>query len=301
MKNRQDFLLGMISGCLAILIVFSLLFNVEIRPRWKGGASSGTTAGSKAAEKRDEKMFPKSGAILPIVWGNLGKKLLESGAIDEEKFLEIYGTRGGIGKDERELLYGENNGALVMTKQNASYILNLLWAFGLANSNPILIEGPMQDKKYGGASGFASTGGWIMAKGNPMNHYSAHLFIQLTEKQQQLVEKVAKNIYRPCCDNATYFPDCNHGMAMLGFLELMAYQNVSEEEMYKEALKLNTYWFPAAYTIIAQYMEKNGQPWEKVDPKKILGKEFSSSSGYNRILTQTQPQGSLGGGASCGV
>ena len=30
--------------------------------------------------------------------------------------------------------------------------------------------------------------------------------------------KIAKGIYRPCCNNSTYFPDCNHGMAMLGLL-----------------------------------------------------------------------------------
>ena len=59
-----------------------------------------------------------------------------------------------------------------------------------------------------------------------MNHYSMHRFIVLTPEQQALVEKVSKGIYRPCCGNSVYFPDCNHGMAMLGLLELMASQGV---------------------------------------------------------------------------
>ena len=48
-------------------------------------------------------------------------------------------------------------------------------------------------------------------------------------------ERAAPFVYRPCCDNATHFPDCNHGMAMLGLLELMAAQGASEEEMFAAA------------------------------------------------------------------
>ena len=120
-----------------------------------------------------------------------------------------------------------------MTQENSGTILNLLWAFGLANKNEILEKGPMMDKRYGGAENFASTGGWTLSKGDSMNHYSMHSFITLTPQQQSLVEKVSQNIYRPCCGNSTYFPDCNHGMAMLGLLELLASQGISENEMYK--------------------------------------------------------------------
>ena len=70
--------------------------------------------------------------------------------------------------------------------------LNLLWALGLGNKNEILDNGPMTDKKYGGAGRFASTGGWTLAQGDAMNHYSMHRFIGLTLEQQALVEKVSK-------------------------------------------------------------------------------------------------------------
>lgn len=31
-----------------------------------------------------------------------------------------------------------------------------------------------------------------------------------------------------CCGNSTYFPDCNHGAAMLGFIELAVSQGLVE-------------------------------------------------------------------------
>ncbi len=122
--------------------------------------------------------------------------------------------------------------------------LNVLWAFGLANKNEILEYGPMMDPQYGGAGGFASTGGWTLATGNPMDHYSHHAMLTLTPEQKQRVERTSKNIFRPCCKNSTYFPDCNHGMAMLGALEIMASQGASERDMYRVADQLNKQWFP---------------------------------------------------------
>ena len=133
-----------------------------------------------------------------------------------------------------------------------------------------------------------------------MNHYSKHEFISLTPEQQQLVEQVSWNIYRPCCGNPTYFPDCNHGMAMLGLLELMASQGVNEEDMYKAALAVNSYWFPETYINLAKYFESQGTPWKKIDPKEVLGADYSSASGYRNILNKIQPIKQQSGGG-CGV
>src|SRR3989344_1353776 len=97
----------------------------------------------------------------------------------------------------------------------AGYLLNLLWAFGLANKNPILEDASeMMNPGYGGAGNFASTGGWTVAKGNAMGHYNMYALVTLSPEQQALVDRVSRNIYRPCCGNSTHFPDCNHGMAM---------------------------------------------------------------------------------------
>lgn len=244
-----------------------------------------------------EQVVPKEGVELPVVWGDLGKRLVESGAIDREKWLELYGS---LSEEEKRLPDGSNPDKLRITRENASYLLNLFWALGLANKNPILEdETEMMDPDYGGAGGFASTGGWTLAKGDAMDHYSAHTLITLTPEQQALVERVSKNIYRPCCNNSTHFPDCNHGLAMLGLLELLASQGASEEEMYKAALAANSYWFPDTYQTIALYEQQKGVAWENVLPREVLGYDYSSASGFARVASQVAPRST--GSASCSV
>ncbi len=252
--------------------------------------------------KLQEEIVPSKGVRLPVVWGDLGVQMVRAGIIDAEKFENLYVSRGGLNEEMKKLLYDKNNGEVTITLENSEIMLNLLWALGLGNKNEIIEKGPMTDKRYGGAGKFASTGGWTLAKVDAMNHYSRHNLITLTPEQQRIVEEVSKNIYRPCCNNSTYFPDCNHGMAMLGLLELMASQGVSEEEMYRIALAVNSYWFSDTYIAIAQFLGMEGFDWQKAVPKDLLGYNFSSASGYQQILSELKPvdQGGSGGG-SCGV
>lgn len=249
-------------------------------------------------DKLRQRVLPAS-VELPVTWGDLGRQLVSTGVIDEKKFRDLYDQRGGLG-DEEKLLIESGNGKLVINQNNSGTILNLLWALGLGNKNEVLEEGPMMDKQYGGAGNFASTGGWSLARGETMNHYSKHRFIELNSQQQEMAERVAKNIFRPCCDNSTYFPDCNHGMAMLALVELMAAQNVSEEDIYKYALLVNSYWFPDTYLNIAKYKQTQGVIWEKVNQKEVLGADYSSATGYRRILSEIEPVKNQGGGG-CGV
>jgi hypothetical protein len=90
-------------------------------------------------------------------------------------------------------------------------------------------------------------------------------------------------------------------MAMLGLLELMASQGVSEEEMYNIALKVNSYWFPDTYLTIAKYFEKRGVDWDDINPKEILGSAYSSAQGYRQVLAEVAPPQSRSGGGGCGV
>ena len=242
----------------------------------------------------------RGGVELPVKWDNLGVQMIDAGVIDKTKFESLYAGRGGLSEADQKLLSSGNNGNLVINSENSGVMLNMLWAFGLANKNPIIENGPMMDRQYGGAGNFASTGGWTLAKGNAMDHYSMHSFVKLTLEQQALVERVAKNIYRPCCNNSTYFPDCNHGMAMLGLLELMASQGVSEADMYKVALQVNTLWFPGQYEAIKTFTTSQGVDWNTVDPKKILGADYSSASGIQKVMSQIKPQEQKGG-TGCGA
>lgn len=264
------------------------------------GAATPITVADPQAAQIAEQVAPSAGVTLPVTWGGIGKQLVEKGVIDRAQFVSVYNNRLGLGAAELNLLDNNRNGSIVMTPDNAGVILNLLWALGLGNKNSILETGPMVSKQYGGAGNFASTGGWTMAVGKAMDHYSKHVFLRLDKKQQALVERVALNIYRPCCNNPVYFPDCNHGMAMLGLLELMASQGASEAKMYKTALAVNSYWFPDTYLTLAKYEAKQGLAWNNVDPKEMLSAAYSSASGYKAIRARVAPAPSSGGG-SCGV
>ena len=238
------------------------------------------------------------GIVLPVRWGDLGKKMINAGVIDAKRFEEIYANRGGLTKETKELLYGENNGNLKVTSENSGIILNLLWALGLGAKNDILEAGPMT--QYGDIGNFASTGGWTITKGGAMDHYSKHVFFELTPEQQALVENVSKNIYRPCCNNPTHFPYCNHGMAMLGLLELLASRGANEKQMYQAALQVNSLWFPEEYSTIARYFASKNQTLSAIDPKEILGLDYSSASGFRRIAALV-PQVKSQGGSGCGL
>ncbi len=282
-----------------IIIAVALVYNAGSRTQnTKNAAAQNSARQVSAAE---EAVLPSNGVILPVTWGDLGSKLVSVGAIDADKFKAIYNQRGAFTDEYKNLLLGQSDDKLKITNENAGYLLNLFWALGLASKNPILESGEMTNPAYGGAGNFASTGGWTIAQGNAMNHYSKHKFFDLTSEQQALVDKISRGIYRPCCGNSTHFPDCNHGMAMLGLLELMASQGASEQDMWKAALAVNSYWFPDTYMTIAAYMKSKGVEWKDANPQEMLGVNYSSAQGYAKIAAQvTQPQQQRGG-SGCGV
>ncbi|NUQ57566.1 MAG: hypothetical protein HUT38_03735 [Candidatus Paceibacter sp.] len=289
----------------SLIVAGSLVYSAN-----KKSSETKTEASAETSEQFQNQsageIIALESTILPVKWGDLGARMASVGVIDKEEFLEIYASRGGLDDYERRLLEESDNGNLEINERNAGVILNLLWALGLGNKNPILEKGPMSDQKYGGADRFASTGGWTLARGNAMDHYSRHPLIVLTGEQQKLVEKVSKGIYRPCCGNSTYFPDCNHGMAMLGFLELMASQGIGEKEMYEAALKLNSFWFPDTYATIAQYLAGKGIKWENADPQEILGYNYSSGPGFLKIKQELEARSNGSNqrpksGGGCGV
>src|SRR3989338_6984584 len=141
----------------------------------------------------EKKVLPEKGVVLPVKWGNLGVQLVESGVIDSERFKALYVDRGAFTKEYEQLLSGENNGKIKITKDNAGYLLNMFWALGLAQKSSVLEEGEMMTYSGAGspaealakAGNFASTGGWTLAEGNAMDHYSRHPFIILTPEQQK--------------------------------------------------------------------------------------------------------------------
>jgi len=283
------------------MLAGAMVYNAGSQLLQTQNTKNNTSQGVKQISATEEAVLPSNGVVIPVTWGDLGSKLVSTGAIDADKFKAIYDQREAFTDEYKNLLLGQNDGKLKITNENAGYLLNLFWALGLASKNPILESGEMTNPTYGGAGNFASTGGWTIAQGNAMNHYSKHKFFDLTSEQQALVDKVSRGIYRPCCGNSTHFPDCNHGMAMLGLLELMASQGVNEQDMWKAALAVNSYWFPDTYMTIAAYMKGKGVEWKDANPQEMLGVNYSSAQGYARIAAQvTEPQ-QRRGGSGCGV
>jgi len=281
----------------AAIIIFGVLVAGAI---YYGPGNTAALGSSLSTAPLPEEVLPTSGVVLPVSWGDLGVQLVAAGVIDAPAFRALYEERGVFTEEYEKLLSGRSIGKLTITRENAGYLLNLLWALGLANKNPILETGEMVDSRYGAAGNFASTGGWTISKGDSMEHYSHHALLTLSSKEQALIDRMSRGIYRSCCGNSTHFPDCNHGMAMLGLLELMASQGVSEKDMWKAALAVNSFWFPDTYFTIATYMKDKGILWKDVNPQEVLGAEYSSAQGYAAIAAQVETKGSRSGGG-CGV
>src|SRR3989344_927496 len=301
MENEKNYILPATLLISAIMVASALLYEKNPKPNDSFSVATNSIVGEEKLTVLEEIILPPRGVFLPVRWGDLGAKLVSVGVIDNERFKALYEERGEFGDEYARLLQGTSNDQLRITENNAGYLLNLFWALGLANKNPVLDNGEMSNPFYGGAGNFASTGGWSMAKGDQMSHYSRHKFFELTDEQQVLVEKVSSGIYRPCCNNPTHFPDCNHGMAMLGLLELMASQGANEKEMWQTALAVNSYWFPNNYLTIATYMQDNGVKWDDVKPEEILGLDYSSASGFQQIASQVNQTRQQGGGGGCSV
>src|SRR3989338_1939580 len=105
-----------------------------------------------------------------------------------------------------------------------------------------------------------------------MDHLGKHALVTLSPEQESLVADLAADIYRPCCNNSTMLPDCNHGMAMLGLLELGAAAGLGREELLDLALAANSYWFADQYLTLARYFDQQGVRWGDISPAVLLSK-----------------------------
>jgi len=222
-----------------------------------------------------EEINPTGGFEINARFNNLGPMMIASGIIDKDKFINIYEkSNQPLTEDQVKILVFGSDEKIKITRENSYFLLNFFWAVGLNNKSKILDEGDMM--KYGGLKGagdFASTGGWSLASGNTMNYYSKASLITLTLEQEKLVEEVSSNIFRPCCNNSTAFPDCNHGMALLGVLQLMAGNGASEGEMYEAGKYFNAFWFPGNYYDLAMYFKnKENLNFTDIDAKLLLNK-----------------------------
>lgn len=262
--------------------------------------------GGSAKQVNVEDIFPAEGYTLDVSYGDIGPKMIEAGVIDLEKFKTVYENSGKPLTDEQLKILTEGSDEKIMVnKDNSYFLLNFFWAFGLGNSNEILDSGPLADYEED-LGNFASTGGWSLAKSDPMDYYSKTKMAVLDEKQQKALDEVTYNVYRPCCNNSTAFADCNHGMAALGLAELMAASGSSTEEMFEALKYFNSYWFPQQYVDLALYFKiRDGLDWDEIDAKTLLSADYSSADGWGKVRNWLQSQNTTqdlsSSGGSCGV
>ena len=243
-------------------------------------------------------VVPKEGIALPVSWGTLIKQLVDYGVINLPAFQKIM----TLTPEQEGILTQGSTEAIRIDQQNSQFVVDVLWALGLAQKSIVYDEGPMGIQYKKDAGNFASTGGWNLARGNAMNYLNRFDLIPLSVDQQKQVGEIAKHIYRPCCDNPTWFPDCNHGMAALAMIELMVSAHVDETTIYKKVLGFNSFWFPDSYISTATYFARLGKSWKDVDAKEVLDARFSSASGASKIsnLVGPLPYANPVGG-SCGT
>lgn len=247
--------------------------------------------------KLSREVTPAEGFTLPISWGDLGPKLVDYGVIDKNKFSQAVQMTDG----EKRILEGGTDIPVTINAQNAQFDVDMLWAIGLAQKSIVYEEGPMGTNYKKDAGNFASTGGWTLGRGDAMQYLNKYDLIPLSPEQENRVKDIAMNVYRPCCDNPTWFPDCNHGMAVLAAIEMMVAKNLPDDQIYQNILKLNSFWFPDSYLTIAVYFGDRGTDWSKVDAKTVLGKDFSSATGAQRVQSIVGPLPGQETGGSCGA
>ncbi|MCZ2076991.1 MAG: hypothetical protein LC130_18590 [Bryobacterales bacterium] len=253
-----------------------------------------------------EQVNPKDGYALPVSYGDLGPRMIEAGVIDYDAFMGAL-SRGGDAVSNRQIdiMKQGSDEQIVITPENAHFLLNYFWAVGLANRNSILTDGAMVQYSEGQIETFASTGGWTLATKPVTEIYASMDLISLTPEQQARVVDVASAVYRPCCNNPTLFPDCNHGMAMLGLLEWMASNGATVDEMFEAAKYVNAFWFPQQNLEMAMYLKANQKmEFKDADARMIVGAQFSSGSGFAAVHQNLQTSGILPQapqqGGSCG-
>ncbi len=264
-------------------------------------------AGQAKVAELARQVNPPDGYSVNVSFGEIGPQMLAAGAFRLDDFIQVYQQAGQpLNEEQLQIVRDGSPATVTFTRENAYFLLNFFWALGLTNKNPVLDEGPMVQNGREQAVNFASTGGWSLAARPVAELYSSTEIIKLTAEQQQRLEEVTQGVYRPCCDNPTHFPDCNHGMAMLGLLTLMAANDASVEEMFTAAKYANAYWYPSQTLELAQYFHaKEKVDFAEANSRELVGLNFSSISGFRNVHQYLADNGLLqqapGGGNGCGV
>lgn len=248
---------------------------------WALRAAEQPANGSKLFDQVRAKVLPEKGFQSKIRLGEAVVQLREHGVIDRAKFAALYDGRRGMPAELERILTTSSDAPILLMRANAGHYVNLLWPLGLSNYMSANDKSPIKGESL---FDFASTGGWNLGKEeNGGAYFNKFRIVDLTPQHEALVTRIAQKTYRPCCNNSTFYQDCNHGSALLGLLQLGAAQGLAEDQLYREALAFNSFWFPASYLQTALYFKAvKNTDWENVDARVILGFEYSALGPWSK-------------------
>lgn len=251
-------------------------------------------------------VVPRQGVNTRIVFGDAIRRLMAAGALDPDKYRAVIGTQGHLPAWVERLFAAPSSSPIVFSAENAPYLLNLLWPLGLSTRADFNQHSPIRTIRL---PSFASTSGWTLGHAsNGYVYFDQIDAVRLTPAQEVKALEVATSTYRPCCDNPTFFQDCNHGSALLGLIELGASQGASVDLLFRIARVANSYWFTSQYAMTAMYFTYvRQQPWRTVPARLALGPDYSSASGWQRNVADVLEDKKVSGppprqaSATCGM
>ena len=226
-------------------------------------------------------VIPVTGYQSKVALMDCVHKLVRYQVVSRDKYRALQGATGRAPDELAILTRTPSRNPIHLTRENASHYVNLLWGVGLANRLDANKDSPIAGKDL---TNFASTGGWTLGMAPEGSvYFNRFPIIELKPDAEALAVRVAKLTFRPCCNNSTFFQDCNHGSALFAVLQLGAAQGLGEDQLYKEALAFNSFWFPDYYIATALYFKTvHKTEWRDVDAKTVMSAEFSSGSGWQK-------------------
>jgi len=225
-------------------------------------------------------VVPEGGVELPVAFGDSVRRLVGGGAIAPAKLDRLYAKRGGFPDWAGALFSNNSTDPIRFSAATAPVLLNLLWPLGLSNRVAFNERSPLKGPRVGR---FASTGGWTLGTRPGGELFNGVDALPLNAAQGQVVVEAAHASFRPCCDNSAFFQDCNHGSALLGLYQLAAAQGASAAELFRIGKVANSYWYPRQYLAAAIYFRRvEDLGWSDVEPAQLMGRRYSSASGWRR-------------------
>jgi hypothetical protein len=269
-KPRRKVRVNLLRVYLAVYLMLSIIL-VETVP-------TASAASGDISALRDEVATP-GGVSTPVEWGNLLPELKALGVVDTALLNKgLTDARGyGLTAAEDARFNEESHELIRIDNESKTYLMYVFWALAFVNANPVLNVSTHMYANNTSPIGSAK--------------YDSLPILKFTSMQQELIEDIALNSYRPCCNAPTLKPDCSHGFAALGLIEFLVSNGVSRDNIFKTLLQFNSYSFSNDYADVTLALQEQGQSWNSANATQIMGYSYSSLEAHQVIRKYLVDQG----------